>query len=85
MTIQIAEKSNSTQFTYVGEIPFIFDDILPKAGTVIRARYFRKPDGSLLIDLADENSWAEDCIQELTENMISAGKFDNAIERYRDE
>ena len=70
---------------YLGEIPFVFDDIFPEVEIVIRARYFRREDGSIMIDLAEENEWASERIDEITSQIIADGKLEEVIERYRDE
>ena len=70
---------------YLGELPFTFDDILPGADVVVRAQYFKRQDGSILINLADESAWAAEQIEELAYQIIANGELDQMIERYRDE
>ena len=85
MEIHTSEKRNNEEFAYLGELPFIFDDILPGADVVVRAQYFKHQDGSILINLADESAWAAERIEELTDQIIANGELDQMIERYRDE
>lgn len=85
MTITTKTRIKDPGYVYLGELPFFFDDIIPETEVIIRARYFKRRDGSILIDLADENAWATESIEQLSEQIIAKGELEQLIERYCDE